>query len=124
MDLSKQSECKNSFDPCESLPVGSHYEQSFRKWAGAYERPCDCQSSRCFLNGTIYKVDIDSGNGGLDKKYSPSQAHLAMATVLTLPKVNASVSIPISFYSLGVLTGHLATCWLAWIPYNMEVFIR
>lgn len=39
-----------------------------------------------------------------------SQAHLALATVLTLPKVNANVSLPISFYSLGVLTGHLVTC--------------
>ena len=124
-NLSKQAKSvKNSFDPCESLPVGSHYEQISWKWNGAYKGPCACQPSRCFLNGTIYKVDIDSGNAGLNKKYFLSQADLAMATVLSLPKVNANASLPILFYSLGLLAGHLVTCWLAWIPYNMEVFIR
>lgn len=49
--------------------LDSHYEQISWKWDGAYKWPCDCQPTQRFLNGTIYKVDTDSGNGGLNKKY-------------------------------------------------------
>lgn len=38
-----------------------------------------------------------------------SQAVLATATMLSLPKVNANASLPILFHSLGELTSQLVT---------------
>lgn len=49
----------------------------------------------------------------LYKRCFPSQVDLATVIILKLTKAEASVSLPILFYFLGVITGHLMTCLLA-----------
>lgn len=48
-----------------------------------------------------------------------AQVVLATAVMLNPPKVNANVSLPILFHSLGGLTSQLVTHWLAQTPYIM-----
>lgn len=66
-----------------------------------------------FSMGLFTKKILIMGMGAiyqLNKRCFPSQVDLATVIVLKLPKVKASVSLPILFYFLGVLTGHLMTC--------------
>lgn len=75
--------------------------------------PVTASHSGTFSMGLFTKKILIMGMGAiyrLNKRCFHSQVDLATVIVLKLPKVKASVSLPILCYFLGVITGHLMTC--------------